>query len=110
MHTRAFGYTMETILLILLLAGAVFLTAVIMFQKSKDDGLSSTIVGGSDTYYAKDKANRKEKTLRKWTIAVGAFFIAAVLLVYFLQPDYVATTGGDGWKNLSGFSNYFKLP
>ncbi len=100
--------TMETILLILLLAAATFLTLTVLFQKSKEDGLSSTIVGGTETYYGKDKAGKNDKRLRKWTMIISILFIAAVLLVYFLQPDYIAMAGAEGWKELTSFATYFK--
>ena len=99
---------MEVVLLILLLLAAVFLTATVLFQKSKDEGLSSTIVGGTETYYGKDKAGKNEKRVRKWTLIVSIVFIIAVLIVYFLQPDFVAMAGSDGWKELTSFSTYFK--
>ena len=101
---------MEIVLLILILVAAVFLTVSVMFQKSKEDGLSSTIVGGTETYYGKDQAGRKEKRLRRITLIISILFIAAVLLVYILQPDYIATQGAGGWKDLTSFDTYFKAP
>lgn len=100
---------MEIVLLILILAAAIFLSVSIMFQKSKEDGLSSTITGGNaETYYGKDQAGRREKRLRKITLIISIFFVVAVLLVYFLQPDYIAMKGAGGWKELSSFAEYFK--
>ena len=88
----------EYILLALLLASALFIVIAVTLQKSGDEGLSSTIAGGSDTYYGKDKSQNKEKVLAKWTLIVTIVFALAVLIVYVIQPDYTASTDMYGSK------------
>lgn len=88
---------MEIVLLIVLLAAAVFLVGAVLFRKTKDEKLSSTIVGGTETYYGKDKTGRKDKLLNKWTIIVGAVFVLVVIAVYAIQPDYAPTHPYNYW-------------
>ena len=82
----------EYILLGLLLAAAIFIVIAVTLQKSGDEGLSSSIAGGSDTYYGKDQTVNKEKVLAKWTLIVTIVFALAVLIVYVIQPDYTASS------------------
>jgi preprotein translocase subunit SecG len=98
----------EYILLALLLASAVFIVVAVLFQRSEKEGLSGTIVGGSETYYGKEKAVRTDKLLNKWTLIVGLVFALAVVAVYVIQPDYVNSENNlDYWKKLSEFSSIF---
>ena len=100
----------EGILLGLLLLSAIFIVVAVTLQKSGDEGLSSTIAGGSDTYYGKDKSQNKEKFLAKWTLIIAIIFAVAVLAVYVIQPDYVSPSTNslgdleyvtyDSWQNL----------
>ena len=106
----------EYILLALLLASALFIVIAVTLQKSGDEGLSSTIAGGSDTYYGKDKSQNKEKFLAKWTLIITIVFALAVLVVYVIQPDYTASTDMygskidyDSWQQFAGeYSSAFK--
>lgn len=82
----------EYILLGVLLLAALFIVVAVTLQKSGDEGLSSAIAGGSDTYYGKDKSQNKEKFLAKWTLIIAIVFAVAVLIVYVIQPDYTAST------------------
>ena len=99
----------EYILLALLLASALFLIVAVTIQKSNDEGLSGTIVGGSETYYGKDKAVRTDKLIGKWVLIVAAVFALAVLVVYVMQPDYSQSQNNlDYWQKLSEFSSIFE--
>lgn len=98
----------EYILLALLLAAALFIVVAVLFQRSEKDGLSGTIVGGSETYYGKEKAVHTDKLLNKWTLIVGLVFVLAVVAVYVIQPDYAQSENNlDYWKKLSEFSSIF---
>lgn len=95
---------MEYVLMGLLIAFAVFITVAVLLQKTKEDGLSSTIVGGSsETYYGKDKAGRKDKLLHKWTLIIGIVFAVLVLVIYIIQPDYAQTFKADAWKDITQY-------
>ena len=99
----------EYILLGLLLLSAIFIVIAVTLQKSGDEGLSSTIAGGSDTYYGKDKSQNKEKLLAKWTLIVTIVFALAVLVVYVIQPDYNSYTSSssyEDWQEFAGAYSY----
>ena len=99
----------EYILLAILLVSAIFIVFAVTVQKSNEEGLSGTIAGGSETYYGKDKAARKDKLLNKWTLIVGIVFALAVVVVYVMQPDYVKSDNNlDYWQQLSEYSSIFK--
>ncbi len=108
LHLGACGFVMEVFLLVAILVVAVTLTAIIMMQKSKDDGLSSTIVGGNDTQYGKDQTKIKNKRIQIITIVCASLLLVAVFAIYFSQPVYSATEGSGGFKELTSFFSYFK--
>ena len=91
----------EYILLALLFAASVFLIGAVTIQKSSDEGLSGTIAGGSDTYYGRDKSKQSGKLLNKWTLIIAAVFVAIVLVVYVVQPDYMKDLSDpQSWKDI----------
>lgn len=60
---------------------SVVMIIVVCLQEGKSAGLSSSITGGSDTYWSRNKGRSKEGKLEKITIiATVVFFIAAILL------------------------------
>ena len=73
---------MELALGIVLLVLAVGLIALVMFQESKDTKLSSSIAGGSDTFFGKSKGVGKDKILSIATAAVAVVFAIVVLIMY----------------------------
>ena len=92
---------LEYILLGILLVSAVFIVVAVTLMKSNDEGLSSTIAGGSETYYGKDKSMRKDKALAKWMLITSIVFAVAVIAVYVIQPDYDASsTTYESWKQI----------
>ncbi len=98
----------EYILLALLLISACFIVVAVTLQKSEKDGLSGTIVGGSETYYGKDKAAHTDKILNKWTLIIGIVFALAVLIVYVIQPDYTQSSNNlDVWQSVTEYSSIF---
>ncbi len=96
----------EFILLVVLLIAAVTIIVAVVFQKTGEDGLSSTLAGGSETYYGKDKSAHTEHALFKVTMIAGIVFAVATLVVYIIQPDYAQSVGLDAWKN--DFSSIFQ--
>ena len=90
------------ILPILLLVMGVFLVAAVLMQHGKSHGLSGTIAGGAETFFGKDQGGRIDRWLGRMTTIVGIAFVAIVILVYVIQPDYsITTTHSAGWKSLS---------
>ena len=96
------------ILPIFLLLMGVFLVAAVLLQHGKSHGLSGTIAGGAETFFGKDQGGRIDRWLGRLTTIVGIAFVAVVILVYIIQPDYEITTAHSAaWKNLSEFWNSF---
>ncbi len=96
------------VLLGVLLVCALAIVVSVVLQKS-NEGLSGTIVGGTETYYGKDKAVQKDKVLGKWLLIVSIVFAVAVLVVYVIQPDYnSASYDLDQWQTLSDYASIFK--
>lgn len=98
---------LEYALLAVLMLAALFIIAAVIFQKSSDEGLSSTIAGGNETFYGKEKGANSDKLLFKWTVIVAIVFAVAVLLVYIIQPDYASDIGVNGWKDMSSYGELF---
>ena len=99
---------MEYVLLAILLLSAVFIIVAVIFQKSSDEGLSSTIAGGNESFYGKEKSAHTDKLWFKLTLIVSIVFVVAVLLAYVIQPDYDSSSALDNWKQLSEFSDLLK--
>ncbi len=96
----------EIVMLILLLILGVFLVVGMLLQKSKK-GLSGTIAGGQDTYYSKDPTARIDRIIGTATAIVGAVFVALVLAVYVIQPNFGELNTGAEWKDASEFFSNF---
>ena len=99
---------MEYVLLAILLLSAVFIIVAVIFQKSSDEGLSSTIAGGNESFYGKEKSAHTDKLWFKLTLIVSIVFVVAVLLTYVIQPDYTYGFDLDYWQSLSDYSELFK--
>ena len=67
----------------ILIALAIFLSVIITKQSGKEEGLSGTIVGSSESYFGKNKGANKNAILAKLTIigSVSLVVISAVLMV-----------------------------
>ena len=63
---------------------AVALIVLVLFQTSKEKGLSGTITGSAETFFGKSKGNDKDALLSKLTIIVSALFVAGVIAMSVL--------------------------
>ena len=68
----------------ILLALAVAIIALVLTQQGKDKRLSSTIAGGSDTFYGKSKGADKDKVLSTITAIAAALFVVIVVAMYLI--------------------------
>ena len=91
-----------------LLLAALFIIDAVVFQKSSEEGLSSTIAGGAETYLGKDKRPSAGKIWFKWTIIVSIVLAVIVFAVYVIQPDYSPTGSPNDWQQIVGFPGVFK--
>ena len=86
----------ETVLLVLIVVAAAVLTIAVLLQKSKGQGMSSAISGGSsDTYYGKGKGASRDKKLNKLTTILAIFFAVVVLAFCIIKPFEARIDKGD---------------
>ena len=78
---------LQYVLAILVIIVSVIITALVMLQESKQQGLSGAIGGAAETFFGKNKGRTMEAKLEKLTKVAGVlFFILALvssLLVLF---------------------------
>ena len=74
----------ELILGALLAVISLGLIIAVLMQPGKDKRLSGAIAGGADTFFAKGKAGRWDKTLGKITVAMCIVFFVLILVLYCL--------------------------
>ena len=79
---------------------AVALIVLVLFQTSKEKGLSGTITGSAETFFGKEKGKDMNKKLSVATTIVGVVFVLAVLVLYILMPDAKFSTihSNDNWS------------
>lgn len=75
---------MEIALGIILLVLAVALIVLILLQQGKDKNLSSSIAGGSDTFFGKSKSVSKDKVLSIATSVIAILFVLIVVTMYLV--------------------------
>lgn len=72
---------LKVIATILLIIFELFLIAVVLLQSGSSAGLSSSIIGGAETFFGKNKGKTFEGRLQTWTkISATGFIILSVLL------------------------------
>ncbi len=68
----------------IMIALAVGLIILILFQQSRNSGLSGAIAGGSDNFFGKNKSNSKDEKLARLTkILAVIFFIITLFATFF---------------------------
>ena len=74
---------LKIILLVFQLISCVVLTAIILLQSSKSDGMSA-LTGNSDSFLGRSKAATLDATLERLTKWVAAVFVLLTLFVAML--------------------------
>ena len=74
---------MKIILLVFQLISCVVLTAIILLQSSKSDGMSA-LTGNSDSFLGRSKAATLDAKLERLTKWVAAVFVLLTLFVAML--------------------------
>lgn len=77
---KALAIIVSIILFIL----SLVLAAVVLFQESKETGLSGAIGGSSETFVSKKKARTMQGKLARFTKILGACYLVLALILYFL--------------------------
>ena len=73
------------IIALLLFTGLFVVVAVLLQQGKSKGGLSGTIVGGTETFYGKEKSMQRDRLLSRLTTIVSIVFVVLVLVVYVCQ-------------------------
>lgn len=77
----------------LILAGiyvvlCVALVIIVLFQNSKQQGLSGAISGTAETFFGKNKGRTIDAKLKKWTAIGAAAFLVLSLVLAFLVVKF----------------------
>ena len=99
--------TLELVLGIILLVGALFLIVAVLMQHGKSKNLSGTIAGGAETFFGKTKGIAIDKVLSRVTSVVAVVFVVLVIVIYAIEsPNYTPNTnvntglGGDDYHGV----------
>ena len=76
---------MELALGIALIVLSVALTIMVLFQSSKEAGLSGTIAGGAETFFGKTKGTDLDKLLSKLTIVVSVLVVIVTVALVIVS-------------------------
>ena len=72
---------MKTVLTIIYFIVSIVLIVITLMQSKDDEGASGTIVGGTSSFYEKNKGRTKEGMLKKWTIILGIVFVVLTVVL-----------------------------
>ena len=72
---------LSIVITVIQLLSAVALTAVILFQSGKEEGLSSAIGGGSNSFLSKNKSTTLDARLAAATKWVALVFVLMTLVL-----------------------------
>ncbi len=70
-----------------LIALAVALTVMVLFQSAKDTRLSGTIAGGAETFFGKNKGKSIDKLLSKLTVVVSALLVLCTIALVVITNN-----------------------
>ncbi len=86
---------LETILVIIHAIIAVVLTAIVLMQHGKQQGLSGAIAGGAETFFGKNKGRTIDAMLKKVTAVMAILFVvSSVVLTAVTMHTYNAENAG----------------
>ena len=72
---------MKTALTIALIVDCILLAIVILMQEGKENGLTGTLTGSTDTYWSKNKGRSKDAVIKKLTVFLAVlFFVLAAAI------------------------------
>ena len=73
---------MKIALTIIYIIVAAFLTGVVLTQQGKDPRESSAVMGGSGSFFSKNKGATKEVFLEKLTAASAILFVVLSIVMF----------------------------
>lgn len=76
---------LKIVLAVIYVLLCVGLVIVVLFQNSKQQGLSGAIAGTAETFFGKNKGRTIDAKLKKWTaIGAGAFLVLSLVLAFLV--------------------------
>ena len=75
----------EIVLGIVIMVLAVAISVLVLMQSGKDKKLSGAIAGGSDSFYSKSKAGKKDQLLSKITLILSIVFALLIVVMYIFS-------------------------
>ena len=72
---------LQYVLAILVIIVSVIITALVMLQESKQQGLSGALGGAAETFFGKNKAKTLDGILEKATAIVAILFVITSLVL-----------------------------
>lgn len=66
----------------------VALVIIVLFQNSKQQGLSGAIAGTAETFFGKNKGRTIDAKLKKWTAIGAVVFLVLSLVLAFLVVKF----------------------
>ncbi len=73
---------MNILLTIIYIAVAVLLTVIVLFQQGKDPREASAVMGGSGSFFSKNKSASKEAKLEKLTAVAAVLFVVFSIVMF----------------------------
>lgn len=75
---------LQYVLAILTIIVSVVIIVLVLFQESKQQGLSGSIAGAADTFFGKNKGRTMEAKLELFTKIAGTLFFVLALVTALL--------------------------
>ena len=72
---------LQYVLAILVIIVSVIITALVMLQESKQQGLSGAIGGAAETFFGKNKGRTIDAVLKKVTAVLAVLFVVSSLIL-----------------------------
>ena len=72
---------MKTVLSIVYFIVCLVLIVITLMQSKDDEGASGAVVGGTSSFYEKNKGRTKEGKLKKWTIILAVAWIICTIVL-----------------------------
>ncbi len=71
---------LQYVLAIVIILISILITALVLLQESKQQGLSGAIAGAADSFFGKNKGRTMEAKLAKYTKIAGTIFFVLALV------------------------------
>lgn len=74
----------EIVLGVLIIVFAIVISVLVLLQQGKNKNLSGAIGGGTDSFFSKSSAGKKDKRLANLTLICSIVFAVLVIVMYVI--------------------------